>query len=1788
MRDMRKFPSSIILLLMLSIPMIWVPTVPVVSTINSNRDTSATSSPLELNQNDQDPYELQSAPVDNLHILSDAAPADGILDPLQVEQSGYVASDNISARTDSYQNLDYALPLDVGHSWIGDVAEVSLWNLEKLYVVNGSFNLGTPGTNVNPTGSVTYHPLGWDSNSTDTATYDDDLQLSAYDNTGRQYVMVESQGGKVGQNEHGHVAGTRIVWTQTVQNAPYTEDFLLNFDYFYLRGPLDNGGAPITGNCSLKIWINGAPVWNMSLLTVGQRGVWTDVGVIPITVTGAPSSFLFEIGLEIDQTLVLDKRDDYDNNGIDDGIGNAAYITAFLDDISFLKATPPTPDQVELQFTTGGLTADLTGSSGSYSASITNSSYWDATPVLVSLTSNTSVSFDYKTRLYAHRFTDSNWRTEVSSPGVAYIVDHGVSSDLIMYTYVGYLGDYEDSEMMIVFPDDWENLTISDPFLTDLTSSCTVGTGYLIVPTSIIDSPGWWQVKLKSPNYAKTLKTQVLDGSWTDEMIFRIDDSIRADITIGTDTQTLGLLTNVNITWFKPSDTIWVSEVLPPGGTSGQIYSTPRVLTSGSSPAGAWWVEVYWTNGTEVAYDRVGFDVDHTSNLVGDPTEISTNAGLTIKGLVRYTDGDTNDPILDASATVEGNWSGSVVTFVPNPVQNWWEADFDTTIVGAGDFVIVVNASRPYYDDVSCQITVHSINVTRLSSPNAPWAAAEWGSLVSLTFNYESYHYASSSWGPVNNNSDVSVNVNWTAGYWSVTEDIVPGIYKIDLNTNIVAAGTWLLNVSFSKPYHESKTILLTLILSPMTSSLTVLGNLSERVDIEESTSVKVQYSFSNGTPISGANVIVGDVSPASGLSLTVVTEVGGEPGNYSVILTPYAATVYTIRFVATGDYSEPASTVFVLVVNDVETALSIYGDSSVEIGLSETYNTTFRYNMINGTGVASAAIDIVYSGPVGMLRWNLSDSGFGNYSIQLEASLPGTYLITIAAFKQYHQSSSNSFFLTIRNIPTNLTLPEVSVEIGLTDSYDMLVTYEMLNGTGIEGAVIDVIAPASVNSLVTPLGLGSYKIEFGSTMSGSFLVTIAASKQYHQSSSETFFLIVREISTNITSLNGTSGQVGFGKSFDFLLEYTNSSGFGLDGANVSVFSVIPEIGLTWDTAIPHGSGVYSILFTPIEANTYNIVINASYDNHRTQFLSFVLITTPIATTLSLLNTSASISFDQDFTVYMLYQDEDNNHLENSTITVQEISGVEVAPFEELGAGLYRVTINPIDLGIFDVIFKASKPGYQNDSVSFTLGSTRIPTSLRIASGLSSDSVRFSEDYQFTLFYERTDTDVNVSSATIDVQGVPNSGFSWSYEESGDGYIVTITPEYVNTWRFTISAQLAGYASRELDFILTAEPIQIHAEMLSNLFAVEGESFNIRVNLTEEGTNTPVTGALVYFRLTPAGITGAGDLHEMVETATPGIYSAFYSIPLYLDTTQYTLEIKVNKDNYELPGEYFVQSFAKYNDLVVRVTPFISVGAVSLIGLVSLVTAMRFRSKRRKAQMDIDLANKRRFDDADNIIGVIVMHKTSGIPIYSRIVKGGFEEGIVAAFISAVTSFREEFDAIEVESMTVIPISDIIRAVQTRNLICAFITLQSASIEHNRKMESFGQQVSTYLDDFYTEARPHSMVDPRIGEVLDYVFDETMDGKLIKFYKAADDASFPRRLRLLEQLLVDIDTRHCARPVRLAKGVATYGVPESHGCTLVLDAIEKRLIEPCADDDPTVEDIDFKDFFRHKNSESAE
>ena len=1865
----RRFLPSLVILSMFIVTITWVPPIPGAAPRISNLKPQDKSSPTPLEQDEAFPIEETKPEGKNVYSLADAAPADGILNPVTVEQSGYAASGNISARTDNYQNLAYDLPLDVTHGWVADVAEVSVWNLEKLYVANGTYDQGFPGVNVNPNGTIDYYPLGWSADSTDTATYPDDVQLAAYDDTGRQYVMVENQGGKVGQNAFGHSAGTSIVWTQSVQNAPYTEDFLLDFNYFYLRGPLDkNPGDPISGNCSITVLINGISVWNMSLLTLSQRGVWMDTGVISITVTGAPSSFVFQIGLVIDQSLVLDKRLDYDNNGITDGIGNAAYITVYLDDVSFTKVTPPTADQVQLEFSTDGSSEALAGSTGTYYASIPNSSYWTATPVPVALTSNTSVSFDYKTRLYSHRFTDSNWRTNIDDVGVAYTVDHGISSDLTLYTYVGYLGNYEDPEMMIFFPGDWENVTVSDPFLSDLTGSCSIESDNLTVPTSIIDRLGWWQIKMESPNYAKSINSQILDAVWIDETIFRIGNTTRADVSIGTVTETPVTLADVNITWFNPYDQLWYSELR--SGALGEVTSTGRTFNSGSSPAGEWWVEVLWTNGTEVAYDMAGFEVRHFTRLEADPIDITTDAGLTFKGVVRYTDNDTGTYLMDPAATIEGNWSASTVPFAAISVKNWWEADFDTSLVGAGEFVISVTASRQYYDDASCIIHVHSINVTRLTSPNAPWTAAKLGDLVSLTFRYQSYDSSTKTWTHVKNETDVTATLNWTSGYWSVLENRALGIYSVSLDTNIIDSGTYLLNVTFSKPNHYSQTLFLTLILSPMTSSLTIVEGLSARVDLEQSKIITLEFKDKNGLPVQNASVVVDGVSPSSGLSYGAVVENVGEPGSYNVTLTPYSATAFTVRFLATGKNVDPAISVFVVVVNDVSTNFKIFGSTSVEIGLSEIYNVTFRYELLNTTGIENADIEVVYSGPAGRLGSSQpTEYGLGNYSLEFNASLPATYVITIIAFKPFHQRNSGSFSLIVRNIPTNLqltvgennemglnetyemsflyvmyngtgiedasvsivhpsgvthkviqlglgnynvqfnaTLPgsylvtistskqycqanstsfllvvrEISTrltlsvgtseEMGLTDTYEMSFRYEMYNGTGIEGATINIIYNSGIVPNLVEQGLGNYSIQFNSDSSGQYLVTIDASKPYCQRISDSFLLVVREISTNLVSLNGTSEFISFGKSYRLFVSYTNTSGYGLVGADVSV--VDADAGIDYTPGEFEAPGIYSILLTPLSSNTFSVTVQANLTNYRTQTLFFTLVATAISTTLTTLNASASVSVDQSFTVYLRYQDEDSNNLENASLSILNPPlNLTLSLFEDLGDGLYRITLSPEDIGTFDIVFRASKDGYQTDYAGFTLTATIIQTKLEIR-GLSSASIYYSEQYELVVLYTRVDTGLNISGASVRLV-IIGSGLNWtSSEEISGGYRIGFNPRQASSWTVRIYAIRNNHEESFTTFFLEAKPIPMIVKLVSGSSAEEGHDFPITVQLLELYTNNTIDDALVSYRFS---VQGTGSFQEMQPTASPGEYTVTRFVQLY-SSSSYRLEIKAEKENYVLLQDYSIE-FTITQNLFERNRLVITTSSGFGISLVVFFVALRIVSRRKKKQLNYDLVNKRRFDDADNLIGAIVLHKKSGIPIYSKIPKGGFDEGIVAAFVSAVTHFREEFEMFDEEQMQVIPISDIIRAVQTRNLICAFITVRSASMEQNRKMEAYAMQVGTYLDDLF-EDQPSSMIDEKINDMLDFIFDTTMDGNLVKYYKVTTSEPFPKRYKLLEKLMKDIEMRHCSKPVYLAQGVATYGVTQARGCTLVLEAIDLGLISICEEHEVDRSGIDFKQFFR--------
>ena len=71
------------------------------------------------------------------------------------------------------------------------------------------------------------------------------------------------------------------------------------------------------------------------------------------------------------------------------------------------------------------------------------------------------------------------------------------------------------------------------------------------------------------------------------------------------------------------------------------------------------------------------------------------------------------------------------------------------------------------------------------------------------------------------------------------------------------------------------------------------------------------------------------------------------------------------------------------------------------------------------------------------------------------------------------------------------------------------------------------------------------------------------------------------------------------------------------------------------------------------------------------------------------------------------------------------------------------------------------------------------------------------------------------------------------------------------------------------------------------------------------------------------------------------------------------------------------------------------------------------------------LALEGRKEDAKNLIGLLVIHRSIGLPVYSNILKGGFQEALLSSFISAISHFRSEFSMAE-PTWTAIPITEVI------------------------------------------------------------------------------------------------------------------------------------------------------------------
>jgi len=1774
---------------------------------------------------------------------------EGVLNPNTMTQRGHQVSDVFRARTDSGQNAQQNITIDEANDWTVSKSEIQVGNLRKLYAENGTFE-----DEVDPWASSTYDSSG--GSQTQSAVW----------NSTEGYVTLVNYGELKEKNPpqddtYTHHFESEILWEQTITNSPQTDNFSLSFSYRYVSGPLDPSPYDLAGDVELRIYIH-TDSYYLSLCEIDARNVWYTISDFPIELTGAPATFDIAIGFYFEYNdLVMTENGDYDADGSPDGLINAQKIELHLDDVGFASQTPVDYGSVDLTFNVEGSSGPITGPPGETgSATIVNPDLWDVSPLEIEVTANTSVSFDFGVITYYQRDINSSWTTDLAEHGVSYSIDAGQSANLEMYSYIATPADYQNITLEIQYPNDWENATIKDSLNNDITGLCTISAGSIFIPNSLYDRVGWWKITHQSFNYAKSVEVQIYDtGMWTASSRFYPGNITRTHVEIGTASVTPGSGSPVNIDWMMPNSTLWSTDS---GATiiGGLANSSTLAFGGTNTSVGIWEAIIFWNNGSELAYGIATFDLYHRASAIVQSPTIDTDHGLVISNQIILTDSDLGEYLLDGSVSMSANWSATTVDFTQNFVQNWWYADFDTSLLENGVFIVVVDISRPYFDPISVQFTISLSFETSLAITNAGPAPVENDLFDAFTVQLDYQLWNGT--GIEGAAPSVSYTGPQEGIEWGSFIDSGSGLYSIDIISNI--STSYEITITLSKPYHHNASDSFTLSINEISTELILVNGTADVVQYGDSYRLVVEYRNSTGYGLTGANLQVVTITPSTGLTNGSFTHITG--GFYEITFTPSTTGTYSIVLSADVFNHEIHYETFTLTGVVIPTVLTAI-PSSVSITVNETFVLQLSFEDEDSNPIDTATIELIDL-PSGISVSSATWVTNGLYNITIRSSDIDIYNLLFRATATNYQSSIVGFTVSVTALPTVLEITNagtIPVETGLNEVFTVQLSYEFLNGTGVPGALPIFIFSGPIEGLswynFVDSANGLYSIDIICNVSSTYGIIITMTKPYHYNTTDSFILIVGATGSELELLNGTADVVLFSESYRLIVEYRNSTGYGLPGADVLVVTVTPGTGLV-HTGFAHiVDGYYEITLTPSAAGTFSIVISANITNHETQYTTFTLTASGIPTILTSIPSEETVAINQTYTLQLRFMDESLNPIDDENITlVNPPEGLIFTDAISVGNGYYNITLESSTIQTFDLLFRAIADNYQSSSAGFTFVVTEIQTSLSFAGDISSTVVEFAEPFSLIIYYNSSSANQAVQGANIavvpavadlDIQVTEFTGYyivtirgngvgSWAlsvvanrtnyriatksffieveeidttvegsspletlligrsydftfsfifdsnssnirggiivptgsasdwvtYIELGSGqYSVNLTPQELGEHSVLLTFEKVGFESRSFRLTFEVSRVPLAVEVLQGLSGPENLESVVNVQITEEDTGDPVSGVEVFCFVLDSNGARITDYIALTETATVGVYSG--SIPMPVADGEYQLEITCEAADYVMNADFAV-GLEPARDVVTMLWVTTTRYYPIMIGLFALCAGLVYRRSARKKRIrenKATLAIKHRFDDIRSLMGVIVLHKESGLPIYSKILRDGLEETVISAFITAITSFRGEFDIeSSSEEWGLIPISDIVRVISTNKLVCAFITTGNPSPEQRERMISFAKTVGFIFDDTMEEV-PIVVLDHHTTQQFNSLFEDLLDGQLLRTYKLDEVKKFPTTSCANER----IASKHGEefKLEELASEIASCGLEEGRVYKAIMDALENEFLVT-TDDSP--------------------
>jgi len=619
--------------------------------------------------------------------------------------SDSIGSSNLKLVGDCTFNGDVVALTD---TWLVEQVEINVMDIERLYAQNGTFEDGNAGTNVDWSGDGLYYASGWLARREILSTFG--RQRTAYIDTDTKHLFIENEGYEVtSPTRYRHYNGTRIYWYQDVDNSQLNDEFEFSMKYNYQNGPIGTNHSNVF---QLRFEIlDGSSIlwaWNIDPTNISLRGTWYTIPQTDLSLSDVPTTFQVRVSLDVNSTtsFIEINEDDEDLSG---DSANGMFIGFLIDDVSLTPIDSPSCERVDLEVNFPNLGSFNLHDCTNGGTLLVNHSYWEKASIPFSFSSNSSISFDYSAKVQQmKKYMNSSSSPNLEEHGVTFSVELDATVELSLYTYVGSYPEATDLSIIVHFPSDWQHSKIEDPFGNVLTQSVNVASDYLEIPSGFVDSVGWWKIYLESQNYLDDLRTQSktsVDSEWLDTSLFYSTEKIRARVTLGVSNETIESVEDLTFNWYNPNSNLWSTETISYINDS-IIISESITLGPLNATVGVWLVTVIWTNGTEVAYGSKMYEVHHKITVFPHTPRIEIESGDGFTAAIYVYDRDNGNPIL-SDATVTGNWSNIEVAFSPNLAKGWFEADFNTSSSGTGDFTIMIQVSLPYYQTSTCSIEVH-------------------------------------------------------------------------------------------------------------------------------------------------------------------------------------------------------------------------------------------------------------------------------------------------------------------------------------------------------------------------------------------------------------------------------------------------------------------------------------------------------------------------------------------------------------------------------------------------------------------------------------------------------------------------------------------------------------------------------------------------------------------------------------------------------------------------------------------------------------------------------------------------------------------------------------------------------------------------------------------------------------------------------------------------------------------------------------------------------------------------